>query len=338
VEEGKGMNISCAHAASLQKSVIIAGGAGFIGSHLARHFLADGGYVLILDNLRRGREMFIRDLPGSERLVFENIDLADVTRTAEAIGAFHKQHPADVVWHMAANSDIPAGIADPEVDLRDTFLTTHSLLAAMRRCGIAKLAFASSSAIYGDHGQKCLREDTGPLFPISNYGAMKLASEAAVSAAAESFLERVWLFRFPNVVGVPATHGVIIDFIRKLKANPDGLTVLGNGAQQKLYLHVADLVAAMLFIVRNAGERRNCFNIGPVDEGVSVRHIAEDVVERVAPGAVIEYGDEARGWVGDVPRFRYDLEALSRLGFTPNLRSRDAVRLAIDEIARQEGL
>lgn len=318
-------------------SVVIAGGAGFIGCHLTRHFLENGQYVLVIDNLCRGQESFINNLPGKERLQFVKTNIQDVQRTVEVLGEFHAMHPVDVVWHMAANSDIPAGIADATVDLNDTFMTTHALLEAMKLHDIKKVAFASSSAVYGDHGpQTELCEATGPFMPISNYGAMKLASEAAISAAAESFLEQAWLFRFPNVVGIPATHGVLVDFIRKLKATPSELAVLGNGTQQKAYVHVSELVEAMLWIVSHTSSSRNCYNIGPKDAGVSVRQIAEDVVSSVAPSAEINYGSECRGWVGDVPRFKYSITKLEQLGFTPSLTSRQAVQRAIKEIALQE--
>jgi UDP-glucose 4-epimerase len=165
---------------------------------------------------------------------------------------------------------------------------------------------------------------------------MKLASEAQISAASASFLEFVSIFRFPNVVGVPATHGVIVDFIRKLKVIPDRLDVLGNGTQRKAYIHVADLVDAMLYIVENGAKAVNVFNIGPADDGVTVKYIAEKVREAVSPGAVIQFGDEDRGWVGDVPRFRYAVDRLVELGWTPKRHSADAIHRAIQEIAEQE--
>jgi UDP-glucose 4-epimerase len=316
-------------------STLVAGGAGFIGKSLVQHFLDQGEKVLVLDNFCRGKREFLASLAPQKALTVLDCDLAQTEHTLRLVGDYHGKNPISAVWHLAANSDIPAGIADASVDLRDTFLTTYSLLLAMKTHGIKRLAFASSSAIYGEH-QQTLHENLGPLLPISNYGAMKLASEAAISAAVESHLERAYLFRFPNVVGIPATHGVIVDFVRKLKATPQSLAVLGNGTQQKAYLHVSELLAAMLFIADKAADRLNCYNIGPADDGVSVRTIAETVCARVSPQAQIVFGQGDRGWVGDVPRFRYSVDKLAALGWQPKLSSAQAIARAVDEIASQE--
>jgi UDP-glucose 4-epimerase len=181
-----------------------------------------------------------------------------------------------------------------------------------------------------------IAEDHGPLEPISNYGAMKLASEAQIRAAVEAYLPRADVFRFPNVVGTPATHGVIVDLVRKCRATPTGFDVLGDGTQQKIYLHVDDLVSAMLFIADRAATRHSVFNIGPDDEGASVKTIAEAVRDRVSPGAEIRYGKGSKGWIGDVPRFRYATGRLAAFGWTPSMGSVAAIRKAVDEIARQE--
>ncbi|MDR1398158.1 MAG: SDR family NAD(P)-dependent oxidoreductase [Desulfarculales bacterium] len=318
-------------------SLIITGGAGFIGSKLARCFLEQGHHVLALDNLCRGQREYIETLPYQERLTFVQADASDAAALLEVCAQYHARHPVSALWHLAANSDIPAGIAEAAVDLRDTFMTTYAVLEAMKKLGIKKLAFASSSAVYGDHGPDViLREDMGPLLPISNYGAMKLASEALISAAAESFLAKAWIFRFPNVVGVPATHGVILDFIRKLKENPDRLEVLGNGTQQKAYLHVDELVEAMLFIAGRDNGKCSLYNIGPDDSGCRVADIASAVVKRVSPEAQILLGREGRGWVGDVPKFRYCVDKAASLGWKPRLSSLMAVSRAVEEIAKQE--
>lgn len=322
-----------------QNSVsIVAGGAGFIGANLSRRLLAEGRVVVVIDNYSRGKVEYLNSSLATSRLHFVASDLSLRAQTEVAFAKASALGNVDEVWHMAANSDIPAGVADSDVDLKDTFLTTAEILRCMKMYAIGGLYFASSSAIYGDLGDRPLHEDIGPLLPISNYGAMKLASEALICAAAESYLDRVCLFRFPNVVGVPATHGVILDFVRKLKTNDRRLDVLGDGSQRKAYLHISDLVAAML-LVRLSGDLPKTLpiNIGPTDEGVCVRWIAEQVVKRVAPTAEILFGTSDRGWVGDVPKFHYSTEKIQTLGWRPVLGSEDAVLRAIDEIARQEG-
>jgi UDP-glucose 4-epimerase len=313
---------------------VITGGAGFIAISLIERLLGKGDRVLAVDDLSRGCREYLA--PFEERIgfAFAQVDCSDKHALSAAIRDFGG---ADEVWHLAANSDIPAGGADPNVDLRQTFMTTFATLEAMREFGIMVLHFASSSAIYGDLGDRRIAEDDGPLAPISNYGAMKLASEAQISAAVEAWLGKADIFRFPNVVGIPATHGVILDFIRKLKVTPGALPVLGNGTQRKPYLHVQELVDAMLFIAETAQGRLNVFNIGPCDDGVTVRFIAETVRDRVSPSAVLEFGEGNRGWVGDVPRFSYSTDRLDALGWRPALDSVGAIRRAADEIASQEG-
>jgi len=167
---------------------------------------------------------------------------------------------------------------------------------------------------------------------------MKLASEAFISASGESYLEKACIFRFPNVVGVPATHGVILDFIKKLKNNSSSLEVLGNGKQQKTYLHVSELVEAMLFIKNNTSTGLSYFNIGAMDDGISVKQIAEEVVKVVSPNAKINFQKSDRGWVGDVPRFYYSVDKLNNLGWSPKMSSMDAIKLAVQEIAIQENI
>jgi len=310
---------------------LIAGGAGFIGVNLAAALLDRGHEVLVADDLSRGTRAALASLETRPGFSFAKVDCSEPDLIERVIA----DRDVAEVWHLAANSDIPAGVADYRVDLRQTFLTTAALLDAMKRCGVKVMHFASSSAIYGDHGDRLIHEDIGPLLPISNYGAMKLASEAQLRAAHEAYVERASVFRFPNVIGVPATHGVILDFVRKLRTTPDHLDVLGDGTQQKAYLHVTDLVAAMLHVA-DRSEPFAVYNIGPSDAGVTVRFIAEAVRDAYRPHAEIRYGEGNRGWVGDVPRFRYSVQRLLGTGWCPELGSTDAVRRAVHEIVAQE--
>jgi UDP-glucose 4-epimerase len=318
----------------MQTNCLVTGAAGFIGSHLVDALLTRGASVTGIDNLKLGRRENLSLALKNPRFNFFAADVNDLSACGKIISEQSKPAPLTVVWHMAANSDIRSGVADPDVDLRDTFLTTYNVLKLMRTHKIPQLAFASTSAIYGDL-QRQLTEDIGPLFPISNYGAMKLAGEAAISAAAESFLERAWVFRFPNVVGSRATHGAIYDFIHKLKKNPAELEVLGDGTQEKPYFHVADLIDAMLFITDNAKEKLNYFNIGTSDSGTTVHYLAEATLRAASPKATIRYTGGDRGWVGDVPKVNYSVEKLKRLGWSPRLTSNQAVDRAIAEIVAE---
>ena len=317
-------------------AILITGVAGFIGSNLAAKFLAQGKVVFGLDNLCRGSLGNLAQMQSNPQFIFSQIDLSDLHSYQTSINKLVQQESISEVWHLAANSDIPAGISDAAIDLRDTFMTTYNTLEVMKQHQIPILAFASTSAVYGDLGERLLDENIGPLFPISNYGAMKLASEALISASVESFLQAAYIFRFPNVIGTPATHGVLLDFIEKLKKTPHHLEVLGNGSQRKGYLHVEDLIEAMLAIQKLSHEPLNYFNIGAGDEGIYVRDIAKIVVDAVSPGAQIQYGQGDKGWVGDVPRFQYSVEKLRQLGWTPKLSSAEAVHLAVKQILAQQ--
>src|ERR1700719_4380920 len=219
-------------------TILVTGGAGFVANTLVDSILSRGDSVVCLDNLCRGKSPNVAGFAEKNSFRFSVVDLADLDAFRSCLDSHADLGPISEVWHLAANSDIPAGIADPSVDLRDTFMTTFNVLRIMEERHIGELLFASSSAIYGDLGDQELTESTGPLFPISNYGAMKLGSEAMITAAVENFLGRALLFRFPNVVGLPATHGVILDFVRRLRSDPAHLDVLGDGSQQKSYLHV----------------------------------------------------------------------------------------------------
>lgn len=315
--------------------MLVTGGAGFIGSHLVDALLARGDWVVATDNLSLGSLELLEEARKSPRFSFVEAELADPDALPEEL---EKQDAFDIVWHLAANSDIAAGARDDGVDFRNTFQTTRAALALCRQTGSRRLLFASTSAVHGDN-DTLLHEDSGPLLPISNYGAMKLASEAAISAAVETCLDQAWILRFPNVVGSRATHGVIRDLCAKLEADPSRLPVLGDGTQQKPYLHVSELIEAMLFITaEDFGEGRSIYNIGPPDDGVRVSAIVDALVATCGGRATIEYAGGSRGWVGDVPRFRYSTRKLAELGWQPKLGSRDAIERAVEEIAHEWGV
>jgi UDP-glucose 4-epimerase len=233
----------------------------------------------------------------------------------------------DMVYHLAANSDIQKGGKDPLVDYQLTFNTTFAILQLLKEFDVKKLFFASTSAIYGETSD-CLTENYGPLQPVSNYGAGKLASEAFISAFSSTYNIQTWITRFPNVVGERFTHGVIYDFVKKLRSNPKELEVLGNGEQCKPYVYVKDLVDGILFVISHTNARFNVYNLGS-NTRTKVKEIAQMVIEEMGLQASIRYTGGDRGWVGDVPEFKYDLTKVNSLGWYARHNSNESVRIAI---------
>ncbi|MDR1515493.1 MAG: NAD-dependent epimerase/dehydratase family protein [Synergistaceae bacterium] len=302
-------------------NVLIAGGAGFIGCHLTDALIDAGCKVVCADILRFGGREKLEKYLGSADFSFYETDICDERRLDEIFAA----HSFDRVYHLAANSDIQKGGGDPSIDFHDTFLTTVSLLNAMRRHGAREMLFASTSAVYGDK-RELLKEDTGDLRPISYYGAAKLASESFISAYSAMNGLRACVTRFPNVVGPGLTHGAVYDFIAKLRKDPAKLEILGDGKQEKPYIYVSDLVDAMLSM--NYPEGVTVCNAG-VETATTVRRIADIVCEEMGLDNVeYRFTGGAAGWPGDVPKFQYDLSKIHALGWRAKHTSDEAVRLA----------
>ncbi len=302
--------------------ILVTGGAGFIGSHVCDRLLERGHAIVAADNFVLGRPENVAHLIDRDEFKLIEMDVADET----ALQAVFAAEGFGAVFHLAANSDIARSHANPDTDFSATLLTTYAVLEAMRLNSVKQIVFASTSAIYGEAPGK-IREDHGPLFPISHYGAAKMASEAFISSYGENYGIQSWIARFPNVVGERSTHGAVYDFARKLKATPERLEVLGDGSQIKPYLHVSDLIAAILLIWDKAKERVNFFNIAGSTRA-SVRRMAEIVVEESGFDARIEFTGGDRGWIGDVPKVDYNTTKIEALGWTPQLDSEAAVRAA----------
>lgn len=317
---------------------IIFGGKGFIGQNLAKAIIKEGGRVLIVDKNQWELDLIYQELLDESQVKVLHADiLSNLDDISDQIKYFIKNENPTKVWHLAANSDILAGNMDVDVDLNDTFLTTVNILKLLKNIKVDGFYFASSSAVYGDALCKddCFKEDSATQ-PISNYGAMKLASEAIIRAAHQQYLNRCIIFRFPNVIGFPATHGVILDFIRKLEKTPKELIVLGDGNQNKPYLHVQDLVSAMLHLEKFYINSRvmETINIGSPYENVFVKQIASEVRSRVSPNATIYFGETPFGWVGDMPTVKFNIEKILATKWQCQLSGINAVRRTIDEIIR----
>lgn len=313
--------------------IVVTGAAGFIATNLLERLLAEGHEVHGIDNFFLGKREYIARSLEKPGFTFHEFDLLDRDRI---VALFQRLRP-EMVWHLAANSDISYGTSYTDFDLKGGTLVTYNLLEAMRVAGSKQLVFSSSGAIYGEPTVLPTPENYGPLFPISFYAASKIASETLITAFAAGYQMRCWIFRFGNIVGGFPTHGVIHDFVLKLQRDPTRLEILGDGTQSKPYVHVEDCLDGMMFGRDTAKELVNCYNLA-VSDWTSVNQIAEWTIQAMGLGpknvAVARTGG-SRGWPGDVPKVRLDTARMKALGWTPKMGSNEAVRRAIQETVAQ---
>lgn len=308
-------------------NVLVAGGAGFIGSHLIDSLLAEKHRVICADKLIMGKQN-IEHLSDNENFKFYKVELANQNDVDEIFAI----EDIDVVYHLAANSDIQKGGKEPAIDFNNTLLTTRALLEGMRKNNVKKIFFASTSAVYGEMLDVDLTETTGGIMPVSYYGGAKLASEALISSYVSMCDMSAVIFRFPNVIGPRLTHGAVFDFIRKLRKNPEELEILGNGTQCKPYIYVLDLVEAIMKLTNEFSPGEVVYNISVTSPGTTVTHIAEIVIEELKLQNVkYNYTGGDRGWKGDVPRFSYDISKVLATGWTPKFTSDEAVRQTVKD-------
>ena len=309
-------------------NILVAGGAGFIGSHLCDALLSKNNTVIVADKLIMGSKN-IEHLSQNKNFKFYEMELANQDNVDKLFG----DNKIDIVYHMAANSDIQKSANDTSIDFNDTLLTTRVLLESMRKNNVKNIFFASTSAVYGEMPDIVLNEETGGLKPVSYYGGAKLASEALISSYVSMCDMNAVIFRFPNVIGPRLTHGVVYDFVKKLRNNPKELLILGNGTQCKPYIYVTDLVNAIVKLTEQFEPGVEIFNISVMSEGTSVTHIAEIVVDVLGLSDVeFKYTGGDRGWKGDVPRFKYDISKVLATGWKPEYTSDEAVRKAAQSL------
>ena len=313
----------------------VIGGAGFIGSHLCDNLVESGNEVCCIDNFSLGTRENIRHLMRNERFSLYEADGTD----EEELSRIFEQVRPDIVYHLAANSDIQASASNPDVEYRNTYTTTYNVLACMRKYRVKRLFFASTSAVYGDKREVLLDENTPNLEPISYYGAAKLGSEALISAFAYMNDLSCVVFRFPNVIGPRLTHGVIFDFIKKLRQDSSRLKILGDGRQTKPYIYVDDLVKAIMMFTVAADDPKPgvlLYNLSSKGD-TSVTHIADILCEEMnLSGVEYEYTGGEGGWKGDVPRFHYCIDKIHSAGWRAEYSSDEAVRKTIQMVLREK--
>ena len=310
---------------------LILGGAGFIGTNLAKKLLGEGQCVYVIDDLSNGRRC--TELELSRNYKFFECQLSNFNEQLPLKFLESKGNEKFKLWHLAANSDIAKGTYNPTIDFYRTLGTTITALEIVKvfNKNIEQFIFASSSAIYGDQGNKWLNESTDQFSPISNYGVAKLAAEGFIRTS--PYLDQIStrIYRFPNVIGTPLTHGVIHDLYLKLQKRPHSIEVLGKGYQQKPFLHVQDLINEMVKL-NSVGEIFEVFNIGPNDEGITIKNLAEVLRDEISTDTELTYQQSSSGWRGDIPKYYFDISKALEHGMNPNLKSLDAVQKVSTEL------
>jgi UDP-glucose 4-epimerase len=308
----------------------IIGGAGFIGSHFVDALLQNPktSKVTIYDNFTSGRQWHYEKHVADTRL---NICVGNIENTKQLHDSM-KQH--DVVIHLASNPDISKAVSQPDIDFWQGTYLTNNVLEAVRTNGISKLLYASGSGVYGDIGLAEASESTTPLQPSSTYGASKLAGEALISSYCSMFGISACAFRFGNVIGARQTHGVGLDFLKNLYKNPVKLTILGDGNQSKSYIHVTDVVNAVLLANIKSKGRFNVYNVA-TDDYVTVTEIAKIAMECLnipTNSVILNYTGGDRGWKGDVPVVRLNTNRIRNLGWKNTMLTREALKTSMMEM------
>lgn len=310
--------------------MFVTGGAGFIGSHLIDR-LIENHNVTVYDNLSSGKKEFISQHFGKKNFRFIKADLLDIKKLKNAM------REQDFVFHFAANSDVRLGAEKTDIPLKQNIIATYNLLESMRLNDVKNIMFPSSCTVYGETNITPIPEDYGPMIPVSLYGASKLASEGLITAYSSMFDMNTWIFRFANIIGSRGTHGVIFDFINKLRKKSDELEILGDGRQTKSYLYVNDCIDAMLSAVEKSNDKVNIFNLGCGD-WINVNRIAEIVVEEMnLKNVKFKYTGGSRGWKGDIPKIMLSIEKIEKLGWKPRYNSEKAVRMTAKLLIKEVG-
>lgn len=309
------------------KKIFITGGAGFIGSHIADVLVKEGRSVTVFDNFSLGKKKFLTNCLNKKNFRLVDGDLLNPIDLERALNS-----DFDLIFHLASNPDISKGFNNPSLDFEQTIIATFNLMQEMRKKNIKNIVYFSGSGVYGDAKNTFTDEDFGPLFPVSMYGASKLSAESLISAFSNLYSMNAWILRPANIVGDRATHGVIFDFINKLKKKSTHLEILGDGNQSKSYVYISDLIDAVFLTIQKTNKQINVMNIAS-DSFISVNEIADMVIKAMKlENVIISHTLGSVGWPGDVSVIRLNNMKLKELGWKEKYSSKKAVSQTINDL------
>jgi len=311
-------------------NICVTGGAGFIGSQIAKRLLAEGHQVKIIDNFSTGLEFFLKDIKSIPELEIKTMDLAnleDLKRELKEI---------EVVFHIAANADVRSGPENTGKDLQENTINTYNVLEAMRVNGVSEIIFSSTGSVYGEC--ELIPTPENAPFPIQNslYGASKVAGECLIQSFCEAFNMRGCIFRFVSILGECYTHGHVWDFYFKLKKDPTRLAVLGNGKQRKSYLYIEDCIDALMLAWKKHPGKVDVYNLGREDF-VDVQQSIGVITDYLQCSPSLHYSsDQPSGWIGDSSFILLDIKKIKNLGWEPKVDIPESIRRTLDYIRNNE--
>ena len=307
----------------INQRILVTGGAGFIGSHLVDALIRNGHNVIVLDNLIEGHLENIQNHIKSGKCQFIKEDILNLEFMLE------KLPKVDIIFHFAADPDVRASVPSPINSFKINVQGTLNVLEYARKYNINKFIFASSGGtVYGDVDVFPITEEIA-FKPISPYGASKAAAEMYLSSYASSYHIKSASLRFANIIGERSLHGIGYDFFNHLNENPNELNILGDGTQQKSYLHVSDTIDAVLLVADNLSNQKNWYdfyNLGSED-WFTVNQIAGIYEKELNLSNVKHsYSGGSKGWVGDVAKMILSIEKIKKIGFLPKISFEEGVR------------
>lgn len=300
-----------------ETEVLVTGGAGFIGSHLCETLLGQGAKVTAYDNLSTGKIEYIKNLP-EKKVRFVQGDIRDST-TLEKV-----PRDCEIIFHLAAQTSVPFSMKKPKEDFEVNAHGTLNVLEIARKID-ARIIFASTAAVYGD-AEKTPTPETYPTRPISFYGLSKRVAEDYCQFYHENYGVGVVVLRIFNVYGLRG-HGVIPDFLNKLKKTPYKLEILGTGEQSRDFIHVSDVVKAFVLCAKHQKVDGQVFNLGS-GTTTSVTTIARMIISSLNLGEVTKLSyTGGKAWEGDAKLTHADIcKIVGELNWRPLIELRDGIK------------
>ena len=284
-------------------SILVTGGAGFIGSYMVDRLVTEGACVTVFDNFHSGKKENLSQSINEIRLI-----KGDIRNRNFVANVVRECNPA-IVFHLAASASVPDSVLHPEYNFETNVVGTFNLLHAMIKKPPRKFVFASSAAVYGSSNQ--ILKEGNSLIPVSPYGTSKQCGEALCLSFERTFRIPLAIGRIFNVYGPRLSRYVTFDFYCKLKKNPKELQVLGDGKQTRQFCYISDAVNALTLI---ADKGSSAYNVAGA-ERVSISELAGMMVSRMAPKAKISY--TGKSWPGDIKNLVADISKLKGIGFEP---------------------